>query len=181
VRFEVQTALKRGVRVIPVLVDNARPLRQQQLPAELHKLARLNALELSYGRYQYDSGRLLDLVQRVLAAAGDLAEPPRQLADTRPSAGPSGPRALATTLTHGSRWLTVYAVAFSPDGHLLASGLEDAGTQLWDAGTGQWLHTLSPDATFWSEMTGPVHAVAFSPDGRLLASAGDDGTVRLWR
>jgi len=180
VRFEVQTALKRGVRVIPVLVDNARPLRQQQLPAELHKLARLNALELSYGRYQYDSGRLLDLVQRVLAAAGDLAEPPRQLADTRPSAGPSGPRALATTLTHGSRWLTVYAVAFSPDGHLLASGLEDAGTQLWDAGTGQWLHTLSPDATFWSEMTGPVHAVAFSPDGRLLASASEDKTVRLW-
>ena len=172
--------LKRGVRVIPVLVDGARPLRQQQLPAELHKLARLNALELSYGRYQYDSGRLLDLIQRVLAAAGDLAEPPRQLADTRPSAGPSGPRALATTLTHGSRWLTVYAVAFSPDGHLLASGLEDAGTQLWDAGTGQWLHTLSPDATFWSEMTGPVHAVAFSPDGRLLASASEDKTVRLW-
>ena len=31
VRFEVQTALERGVRVI----DGARPLRQQQLPAEL--------------------------------------------------------------------------------------------------------------------------------------------------
>jgi hypothetical protein len=180
VRFEVQTALKRGVRVIPVLVDNARPLRQQQLPAELHKLARLNALELSYGRYQYDSGRLLDLVQRVLAAAGDLARPPRQLADTRPTAGPAGPRALATTLTHGSRWLTVYAVAFSPDGHLLASGLEDAGTQLWDAATGERLRTLHPDATFWTEMTGPVHAVAFSPDGRLLASASEDKTVRLW-
>ncbi len=180
VRFEVQTALKRGVRVIPVLVDNARPLRQQQLPAELHKLARLNAHELSYVRYQYDSGRLLDLVQRVLAAAGDLAEPPRQLADTRPTAGPSGPRALATTLTHGSRWLTVYAVAFSPDGHLLASGLEDAGTQLWDAATGERLRTLHPDATFWTEMTGPVHAVAFSPDGRLLASGSEDKTVRLW-
>ena len=180
VRFEVQTALKRGVRVIPVLVDNARPLRQQQLPAELDKLARLNALELSYGRYQYDSGRLLDLVQRVLAATGELAEPPRQLADTRPTAGPSGPRALAATLTHGSRWLTVYAVAFSPDGHLLASGLEDAGTQLWDAATGERLRTLHPDATFWTEMTGPVHAVAFSPDGRLLASASEDRTVRLW-
>src|SRR5690242_15656756 len=83
VRFEVQTALKRGVRVIPVLVDNARPLRQQHLPAELHKLTRLNALELSYGRYQYDSDRLLDLIQRVLAAAGDLARPPKHLADTR--------------------------------------------------------------------------------------------------
>ena len=69
VRFEVQAALERGVRVLPVLVDGARPLRQQQLPSELGKLARLNALELSYGRYQYDAERLLDLIQRVLAAA----------------------------------------------------------------------------------------------------------------
>jgi TIR domain len=69
VRFEVQAALERGVRVIPVLVDGAKPLRQEQLPAELRKLARLNALELSHGRYEYDAGRLLDLIQHVLAAA----------------------------------------------------------------------------------------------------------------
>jgi dipeptidyl aminopeptidase/acylaminoacyl peptidase len=211
VRFEVQTALKRSVRVIPVLVDDARPLRQQQLPAELHKLARLNALELSYRRYQYDSGRLLDLIQRVLAAVGGAAEagrrardgddrqaqtederraqarrpgqaakPPERQPDPRRAEVPSGPQALAATLTHGSRWLTVYAVVFSPDGHLLASGLEDAGTNLWDSTTGQQLRTLHPDATFWSEMTGPVHAVAFSPDGRLLASGSEDKTVRLW-
>jgi chaperonin GroEL len=68
VRFEVQTALERGVRVIPVLVDGATPLRQQQLPAELQKLARLNAFELSYGRYEYDATRLLDLIGRALAA-----------------------------------------------------------------------------------------------------------------
>ena len=71
VRFEVQTALERGVRVIPVLVDGAKPLRQQQLPSELQKLARLNALELTYGRYDYDADQLLDTIQRVLAAAAD--------------------------------------------------------------------------------------------------------------
>jgi Tol biopolymer transport system component len=180
VRFEVQTALKRGVRVIPVLVDDARPPRQQQLPAELHKLARLNALELSYGRYQYDSGRLLDLIQRVLALVGGAAQPPERQPDPRRADVPSGPQKLAATLTHGSRWLTVYAVVFSPDGHLFASGLEDAGIQLWDSATGQQERTLHPDATIWSEMTGPVRAVAFSPDGRLLASAGGDKTVRLW-
>ena len=69
VRFEVQTALEHGVRVIPVLVDGAVPLRRQQLPAELRKLARLNALELSYGRYEYDANRLFDLIQQVLASA----------------------------------------------------------------------------------------------------------------
>ena len=68
VRFEVETALDRGVRVIPVLVDGVKPLRQEQLPAELQKLARLNAVYLSYGRYEYDAARLLDLVQGVLAA-----------------------------------------------------------------------------------------------------------------
>ncbi len=76
VRFEVQAALERGVRVIPVLVDGARPLRRQQLPPELGKLARLNALELSYGRYQYDADRLLDLIQRVLTAAPSTAAAP---------------------------------------------------------------------------------------------------------
>ena len=67
VRFEVTTALQRGVRVIPVLIDGARALRRQDLPAELHKLARLNAAKLSYDRYQDDADRLLDLIQRVLA------------------------------------------------------------------------------------------------------------------
>jgi TIR domain len=71
VRFEIQTALERGVRVIPVLVDGAEPLYPQQLPAELGKLARLNALELSYRRYEYDAGRLIGLIQRVLAPPGE--------------------------------------------------------------------------------------------------------------
>jgi hypothetical protein len=70
VRFEVGTALERGVRVIPVLVDGARPLRPEQLPAELQKLARLNASELSYRRYEYDASGLLELIERVLASVG---------------------------------------------------------------------------------------------------------------
>jgi TIR domain len=69
VRFEVKTALQRGVRVIPVLLDGAMPPQQRQLPDELQKLARLNALELTYGRYEYDVSRLLDVIQRVLTGA----------------------------------------------------------------------------------------------------------------
>src|SRR5690348_7903487 len=33
VRFEIRAALERGVRVIPVLVDGARPPQQEQLPS----------------------------------------------------------------------------------------------------------------------------------------------------
>ena len=105
VRFEVQAALERGVRVIPVLVDGARPLRQEQLPAELQKLARLNALELSYGRYEYDADRLVNLIQQLLAAVpGTRAlhqDPATAVADapiTRPRSVRPGGKAPAETL-----------------------------------------------------------------------------------
>src|SRR5215469_18613472 len=78
VRFEVKTAVERGVRVVPVLIDGARPLRQQELPDDLRKLARLNAAKLSYDRYQDDADRLFDLIQRVLTAAGESAEADRK-------------------------------------------------------------------------------------------------------
>src|SRR5215472_2307585 len=78
VRFEVQTALERGVRVLPVLVDGASPPGQQQLPAELQALAGLNALDLSYSRYDYDAGRLLDVIQGVLAKIRDQEEADRK-------------------------------------------------------------------------------------------------------
>jgi TIR domain/Tetratricopeptide repeat len=74
VRFEIKTALERGVRVIPVLLDGARPLRQQELPGDLRRLARLNAHKLSYDRYQDDADRLFDLIERVLTEAGERAE-----------------------------------------------------------------------------------------------------------
>ena len=67
-RFELKTALERRKRVIPVLIDDARPLREQELPADLHGLAQLNAHKLSYDRYQDDSDRLLDIIERALAA-----------------------------------------------------------------------------------------------------------------
>ena len=76
------------MRVIPVLVDGAEPLRQEQLPAELRKLARLNALELSYGRYEYDADRLLNLIQQVLAAVPDTGTAPE-------FSSPANPKALA--------------------------------------------------------------------------------------
>lgn len=65
--FEIRTALELGIRVIPVLVDGARPVRQQQLPAELQKFARLNAFALSTDRYRSDRDRLLDIIQQMIA------------------------------------------------------------------------------------------------------------------
>ena len=70
VRFEIRSALERGVRVIPVLADGAKPLQHLQLPPDLSKLARLSALELSYDRFEYDETRLTAIIGKVLAAKG---------------------------------------------------------------------------------------------------------------
>ena len=68
VRLEIATALKRGVRVIPVLVDGASMPRSGELPEGLKTLVRRNALEINHTRFRADSERLIDAVERGLAA-----------------------------------------------------------------------------------------------------------------
>ena len=67
----------------------------------------------------------------------------------------------------------VLALAFAPDGHVLASGGQDGTVSLWAVESGQALHRLAGHRS-------AVWSVAISPDGQVLASAGFDSTVRLW-
>jgi WD40 repeat protein len=68
---------------------------------------------------------------------------------------------------------SVWAVAFSPNGELVASASDDHTVRLWDPATGAGRQTLEGHSDL-------VRAVAFSPDGKLVASASADRTVRLW-
>ncbi len=66
VRLEIATALRRNVRVIPVLVQRASIPKPQDLPEDLVKLTRRNAIELSDLRWQSDVDELINVMERVL-------------------------------------------------------------------------------------------------------------------
>ena len=82
---------------------------------------------------------------------------------------PAGP-VLRVLRGHGD---AIQALAFSADGHWLASGSDDRTVRLWDVATGTSTFTLRGHKD-------SVYAVAFAADGQRLASASADGSVRLW-
>ena len=68
----------------------------------------------------------------------------------------------------------ISALAFSPDGKLLASGdQKDTAIRLWDVAAARELRRLTGH-------TGWIRSLAFSPDGTMLASGSTDKTVLLW-
>lgn len=67
----------------------------------------------------------------------------------------------------------IWALAFSPDNSLIASGSGDGYIGLWDTATGQKRKMINTHSSW-------VKGVAFSPDGKLLASSSFQGAIKLW-
>jgi WD40 repeat protein len=65
------------------------------------------------------------------------------------------------------------ALAFSPDGKVLATGVRDQLIRLWAMDSGKELR-------HWECHREAITSLAFTPDGKMLASRGWDRTVRLW-
>lgn len=65
VRIELQVALERNIRLVPVLIhDVAMPL-EEELPESLRRLAHKQAVGLSTTRWKYDLGKLIEALESV--------------------------------------------------------------------------------------------------------------------
>ena len=89
VRLEIEAALAREIRVIPILVDGARIPRAEELPASLARLARRQALELSPTRFDADTSRLLTVLDRTLVEVHAETAAKNVPAIVGPPAGPA--------------------------------------------------------------------------------------------
>lgn len=66
-----------------------------------------------------------------------------------------------------------HALAFSPDGRLLAIGRNSGLVTWWDTTT--WTET----GTFIWPIS-HVHCLAFAPDGLRIAAGGENGDIIVW-
>jgi hypothetical protein len=83
VRLEIEAALARDVRVVPVLVDDAVMPEAEDLPPSLAPLARRQALELSPQRFDFDTSRLLDGIEKVVSGDEPPSHAPKRLRASR--------------------------------------------------------------------------------------------------
>jgi hypothetical protein len=79
IRAEISTALKRNVRVVPVLVEGAEMPPTDALPEELKRLTRRQAVELRDSRWDADIAALISALERD-AATGAPPAPVRPAA-----------------------------------------------------------------------------------------------------
>ena len=64
-------------------------------------------------------------------------------------------------------------LAVHPDGTRIVSGGKDSKVIIWDAESGDVIHTIRGHAA-------AINCVAFSPTGDRIATASDDKTIKLW-
>jgi hypothetical protein len=101
VRLEAKKALDSGLRVLPLLANGATMPEPEELPEDLHALARLNALSIRHAYFDHDLRLLLDtLLERRSAAATVSYSPPRasRVNGLRGIAGAVGGLALALVI-----------------------------------------------------------------------------------
>lgn len=154
VRREIEAALTRDVRLIPILVDRARMPGVDELPPSLAPIVRRQALDISPGRFEFDTARLIAVLNRIL---NDKQVSPGVAS---PAIPPSGRR-------------TKVALAIVAAVVLLTAVLIISTFKSGDLRTG----TSSPPTT--AQMTAPATPRSASP-GTIIAADDFSSTANGW-
>jgi TIR domain/WD domain, G-beta repeat len=195
VRLEIETALRRDVRVIPILFGRAVMPKSEQLPDSLRGFEKKQALRLSANRFVSDlTDRLLPVIDKTLKEmGGGLARTDsggindQQASSTSPRA--TGRAKALQTIDPGP---PIRAIAWDPDGRRIVVATND------DTISSENIAGKQPKQSPVIQDRGGEFAsrwivdLAFSPQGDRLAtaisyprfSAGspirDQGAVKLW-
>lgn len=66
VRIEIEIALQRGIRVIPILVEGASMPMNTELPDSMAPLSRRNGTAMSHARFNVEADQLMNTLKRIL-------------------------------------------------------------------------------------------------------------------
>ncbi len=171
IRQEIETALSRDIRVIPVLLEGAPLPAADDLPESLRPLVRRQAFDLADGRWRGDLQRLVDALARVpgLERQAPPAPPPLSVPPA-PSPSPPAPAGRFKPMLIGAVaaviGLAVIGALYEDDLGLVddlgGGGVIDGGSGapdisgLWRTHTGEVYHFEQDgaDVTFAAEAAG---------------------------
>jgi len=206
IRLETSTALKRDIRVVPVLLEDARMPRSDELPDELAGLSRRQAIEISHKQWEASTGNLIEALDKIYFPETAQVSP-RQEGNHHPDPGPAPPVSpwkrgvlvgvVAVVLAGGwlvSRWPTpgptggdqpggiTHSATMAPsrsDGELKASPPGEAGSGENLSGTDNAVVASDPEAAPRTRQE--QKPVVVPPVGRLAIEPRqiDYGTITL--
>lgn len=119
VRVEIEAALTRDVRVIPVLVDGARMPRENELPEAIRGLTYRNAVRLTHERFASDAEDLAEALSRIVETPA-----PREFkrGSKRARATHHGAPGIIIAVSSGTQRVRIairYGSPFRRDGHAI--------------------------------------------------------------
>jgi hypothetical protein len=178
VRLEIEAALDRDVRLIPVLVQDAEMPTEDELPAPLARLAYRNAIEIRDTSWRSDVERLVRTLEKLeREKAGKLDGPRRDVEREGPKPVRPVPRLPRRTVLAALGAAGVLALAAVLAVLLVGGGGGGGGRIVY--GDGKRIVAMDADGGNLASLTEPESsAPEWSPDGTRIVFA-QNGSITV--